>query len=56
MTSPAVDRLISRGRLIAPVMELGVQDLVLLEKSAGDIQKRVVCEVLYVSLRGNYGT
>jgi len=29
----------------APVMELGVQDLVLLEKSAGGIQKRFVCGV-----------
>jgi len=53
---PLIEQLRTGGRLIAPVMELGVQDLVLLEKSAGGIQKRVVCEVLYVSLRGNYGT
>jgi protein-L-isoaspartate(D-aspartate) O-methyltransferase len=53
---PLIEQLRTGGRLITPVMELGVQDLVLLEKSAGGIQKRVVCEVLYVSLRGNYGT
>ncbi len=43
------------GRLIAPVKERGVQDLVLFEKSEQRISRRTICEVLYVSLKGLYG-
>ncbi|NIP73600.1 MAG: protein-L-isoaspartate O-methyltransferase, partial [Gammaproteobacteria bacterium] len=43
------------GRLIAPVLEAGAQDLVLLEKTAEGIERRVIAEVLYVPLRGAYG-
>lgn len=43
------------GRLIAPVEERGVQDLVLFEKSERGISRRTICEVLYVSLKGMYG-
>jgi protein-L-isoaspartate(D-aspartate) O-methyltransferase len=52
---PLIEQLRSGGRLIAPVFEQEVQKLVLLEKSARGIQRRVICEVLYVSLRGIYG-
>jgi protein-L-isoaspartate(D-aspartate) O-methyltransferase len=46
----------SGGRLIAPVVEHGCQNLTLVEKRAEDISNEVLCEVLYVALRGKYGT
>jgi protein-L-isoaspartate(D-aspartate) O-methyltransferase len=52
---PLIEQLSAEGRLIAPMLEEGVQHLVLLEKSARGIHRRVICEVLYVSLRGVYG-
>jgi protein-L-isoaspartate(D-aspartate) O-methyltransferase len=52
---PLIEQLRTGGRLIAPVIEQGTQDLILLEKSHKDIKKRVICEVLYVSLKGRYG-
>lgn len=39
------------GRLIAPVKERGVQNLVLFEKGAEGLTRKVICEVLYISLR-----
>jgi protein-L-isoaspartate(D-aspartate) O-methyltransferase len=53
---PLVEQLVVGGRLIAPVLEGGVQNLVLLEKGAERVKREVICEVLYVSLRGVYGT
>jgi protein-L-isoaspartate(D-aspartate) O-methyltransferase len=52
---PLLEQLRVGGRLIAPVKERGVQELVLFEKSAKGISQRSLCEVLYVSLRGKYG-
>ena len=52
---PLMEQLGTGGRLIAPVMEHGVQNLVLLEKSEKRIIRKVICEVLYVPLRGKYG-
>lgn len=52
---PLWEQLRVGGRLIAPVKERGVQDLVLFEKSARGISWRTICEVLYVSLKGMYG-
>lgn len=52
---PLIEQLKTGGRLIAPVIERGVQNLVLLEKGEKDIERRVICEVLYVPLRGKYG-
>jgi Protein-L-isoaspartate(D-aspartate) O-methyltransferase (PCMT) len=43
------------GRLIAPVAEHGRQNLTLLEKQEHAISMKVICEVLYVPLRGQYG-
>jgi len=53
---PLVEQLTVGGKVIAPVLEDDVQLLVLLEKGLRSTHKRVVCEVLYVSLRGIYGS
>ena len=52
---PLIEQLRAGGRLIAPVKEYEIQYLVLLEKTARGIKRKIVCEVLYVSLRGRYG-
>ena len=52
---PLIEQLVIEGRLIAPVIELGSQDLVLLEKDERGITSRVICQVLYVSLKGIFG-
>jgi protein-L-isoaspartate(D-aspartate) O-methyltransferase len=51
---PLLDQLKEGGRLIAPIEEEGIQNLVLLEKSRDGLQKKVICQVLYVPLRGEY--
>jgi protein-L-isoaspartate O-methyltransferase len=43
------------GKLIAPIIKNRNQYLVLLEKEDKGIKRKVLCEVLYVSLRGMYG-
>ncbi len=53
---PLIEQLRVGGRLIAPVSREGHQYLTLLEKGAEDIQAQIICEVLYVSLRGVYGS
>lgn len=53
--APLLEQLAIGGRLIAPVIEAGGQDLVVFEKSATAVSRRVVCQVLYVDLRGHYG-
>lgn len=52
---PLLDQLGIGGRLIAPLSEAGRQNLVLLEKQAPGVTRQVICEVLYVPLRGRYG-
>ncbi len=52
---PLIKQLRMGGRLIGPVEEQGVQNLVLLEKGERGITKQIICEVLYVPLRGRYG-
>ncbi|WP_366949731.1 hypothetical protein [Geobacter sp.] len=52
---PLLEQLADGGRLIAPVREEGVQNLVLFEKSGEGIRREVICQVLYVPLRGKYG-
>lgn len=52
---PLIEQLRLGGRLIAPIMEYGIQNLVLLEKSERGASQQVICEVLYVSLQGIYG-
>jgi protein-L-isoaspartate(D-aspartate) O-methyltransferase len=51
---PLIENLRTGGRLIAPVMEQGIQNLVLLKKTAEGIRRETLCEVLYISLRGKY--
>ena len=52
---PLFEQLRIGGRLIAPVRQDGVQRLVLFDKQEQGITKLIICEVLYDSLRGQYG-
>jgi protein-L-isoaspartate(D-aspartate) O-methyltransferase len=52
---PLINQLKTRGKLVCPLIEVGIQNLVSLEKRKKDIARRVICEVLYVSLRGEFG-
>jgi len=52
---PLVDQLKEGGRMIIPVGLPGDQDLVLLTKKAGQIEKRAVLPVLFVPMTGSRG-
>jgi protein-L-isoaspartate(D-aspartate) O-methyltransferase len=52
---PLIKQLKTGGRLVCPLIEDGIQNLVSLEKREKGITRWVICEVLYVSLRGKYG-
>jgi protein-L-isoaspartate(D-aspartate) O-methyltransferase len=52
---PLLEQLAVRGRLIAPVLEGTRQRLTLVEKTAHSLRRRILADVLYVSLRGRYG-
>ena len=52
---PLIEQLAAHGRLIAPVLEGRRQRLTLLEKTPDGVRRRIVEDVLYVSLRGRYG-
>jgi protein-L-isoaspartate(D-aspartate) O-methyltransferase len=52
---PLIEQLTARGRLIAPVWEGRRQRLTLLEKTVDGVRRRVITDVLYVSLGGRYG-
>ena len=52
---PLIEQLKADGKIIAPVIEASRQNLVLLEKKETGIERRVICEVLYVNLQGAYG-
>lgn len=53
--TPLIEQLCIGGRLIAPVLEQDTQNLILIEKTAEGICRQVLCQVLYVPLRGLYG-
>ena len=53
--APLIEQLKIGGKLIAPITEYGVQNLVLLEKEEREVRRKVICEVLYVYLRGRHG-
>lgn len=53
--SPLIRQLKAGGRIIAPVEAQGIQSLTLIEKTARGIDRQVICEVLYIPLRGTYG-
>lgn len=50
-----IEELSDGGRLIIPLIEGEVQKLTLLEKRGKEVIRRVICEVLYINLRGRYG-
>jgi len=52
---PLIEQLKIGGKLIAPIVEAGGQNLVLIEKSEKGTILKAVCQVLCVSLRGIYG-
>jgi protein-L-isoaspartate(D-aspartate) O-methyltransferase len=52
---PLMQQLAPRGRLIAPVLEGRRQRLTLLENAEEGIRRRILADVLYVSLQGRYG-
>lgn len=52
---PLVEQLAESGRLIAPVLEGRRQRLTFLEKTGDAVRRRIITDVLYVSLRGRYG-
>jgi protein-L-isoaspartate(D-aspartate) O-methyltransferase len=52
---PLVEQLATGGRLVAPLLEHGLQSLVLVEKIASGLRRRVLGDVRYVALRGVYG-
>lgn len=49
-----IEQLAIGGRLVSPVDKNGVQELVLLEKDEKGTRRQMICEVLYVPLRGSY--
>ena len=55
ITLPLIEQLQEGGRLISPVVEHGIQNLVLFEKGEEDLKKAVICQVLYVPFKGMYG-
>jgi protein-L-isoaspartate(D-aspartate) O-methyltransferase len=52
---PLIEQLAPSGRLIVPVLEDTRQRLTLLENTAHGVRRRILADVLYVSLRGRYG-
>ncbi len=52
---PLIEQLTTGGKLITPKIEKGIQNLVLLEKEEKGVRRKVICEVLYVFLKGKYG-
>lgn len=52
---PLIEQLVLGGRVIGPVFFGDAQRLILIEKTAAGVRKTVLCRVLYVSLRGEYG-
>jgi protein-L-isoaspartate(D-aspartate) O-methyltransferase len=52
---PLIEQLAPRGRLIAPIIQGTRQQLTLFDKTAHAVRRKVLADVLYVSLRGRYG-
>jgi protein-L-isoaspartate(D-aspartate) O-methyltransferase len=51
---PLIAQLTARGRLIAPIIEGTRQRLTLQEQAVDGARRRVLADVLYVSLEGRY--
>ena len=52
---PLIEQLAARGLLIAPVIQGARQRLTILEKAVHGPRRKIITDVLYVSLRGRYG-
>lgn len=52
--SPLLDQLAVGGKLIAPIEDQGAQALTLFSNDERGLRRHVICEVLYVPLRGRY--
>jgi protein-L-isoaspartate(D-aspartate) O-methyltransferase len=52
---PLLRQLADGGFIVAPVGYEGVQELVLGEKRADKLIQRVICDVRFVKLLGQYG-
>jgi len=52
---PLIEQLAEGGFIVAPVGLSGVQELVVCEKKAAHITKRLICDVRFVKLLGEYG-
>ena len=52
---PLLKQLADGGIIVAPVGYEGVQELVLCEKKADKLTQRVICDVRFVKLLGEYG-
>ena len=55
MPKPLIKQLADGGFLVGPVGYGGVQELVVFEKRAGKLIERVICDVRFVKLFGEYG-
>jgi protein-L-isoaspartate(D-aspartate) O-methyltransferase len=52
---PLIGQLETGGRIIGPLIEEGVQNLIMLVKTGQGLDRTVICQVLYVPLRGSFG-
>ena len=52
---PLIEQLAAPGLLIAPVIQGARQRLTILEKTVHGPRRKIITDVLYVSLRGRYG-
>jgi protein-L-isoaspartate(D-aspartate) O-methyltransferase len=52
---PLIEALVDGGRVIGPVRRRDTQDLVLIERTRQGLERRAICQVAYVPLRGRYG-
>lgn len=52
---PIIKQLAKNGLMIAPVGYGGVQELVVCEKKKNKVTERIICEVRFVKLVGEYG-
>ena len=55
MPLPLIEQLTEGGFIVAPVGLSGVQELVVCEKKAAHITKRLICDVRFVKLFGEHG-
>jgi protein-L-isoaspartate(D-aspartate) O-methyltransferase len=52
---PLIQQLVSGGRVIGPVRRRDTQDLLLIERTREGVQRRRICQVAYIPLRGEFG-